>query len=285
MNELITRILSGIIYAALIVTGLWFGKLSTFIIFMILGLLCLIEVQKLLSFQNYLCYLIYPTALVITYFYFDIDSVLVNRVIFGLIIITFFVKLLLLRDLFSLKGRETFREKKHIITLLFIIPSFIFLTLIPEILIVQDNNGFLPNSEENYSTFILFSVFLLMWINDSFAYLIGKNFGKNKLFEKISPKKTVEGFLGGFIFTIVGGVVLSYFSDLMNFYHWVVLGILVSLFGTLGDLVQSKFKRKADVKDSGRILPGHGGVFDRMDSIIFSSTFALGFLFLIQNVS
>ena len=125
----------------------------------------------------------------------------------------------------------------------------------------------------------------LFCFQSSFAYLIGKNFGKNKLFEKISPKKTVEGFLGGFIFTIIGGIVLSYFSDLINFYHWVVLGILVSIFGTLGDLVQSKFKRKAEVKDSGKILPGHGGVFDRMDSIIFSSTFALGFLFLIQNVS
>jgi phosphatidate cytidylyltransferase len=174
--------------------------------------------------------------------------------------------------LFSLKGRNAFIEKKHIITLFFIVPSFIFLTIIPELY-------------KNYNTFILLAVFLLMWANDSFAYLIGKNFGKNKLFEKISPKKTVEGFLGGFIFTIITGIVLSFFSNLINFYHWVVLGMLVSIFGTLGDLVQSKFKRKADVKDSGNILPGHGGVFDRMDSIIFSSTFALGFLFLVQDVS
>jgi len=281
MNELFTRILSGIVYAALIFLGLWFGRTTTLILFLVFGLLCLVEVQKLLSFKNYLCYFIYPLALsLIAFNVFDIN----NKVVFGLLIITFFVKLLLLRDLFSLRGRDAFREKKHIITLLFIIPSFIFLTIIPELLKDSDN-GFFPVYEEKYNTFVLFAVFLLMWINDSFAYLIGKNFGKNKLFEKISPKKTVEGFLGGFIFTIIGGMVLSYFSDLINFYQWVVLGILVSIFGTLGDLVQSKFKRKAEVKDSGKLLPGHGGVFDRMDSIIFSSTFALGFLFLIQNVS
>ncbi len=279
MNELFTRVLSGIIYAALIFLGLWFGKITTIILFLIFGILCLVEVQKLLSFKNYLCYIIYPIALFV-FHYFNVDS----KVIFSLLFLTFFVKLLLLRDLFSLKGRDAFREKKHIITLFFIVPSFIFLTLIPGIIDASDNS-FFPKGNENYNTFILFSVFFLMWINDSFAYLIGKNFGKNKLFEKISPKKTVEGFLGGFIFTIIGGIVLSYFSDLINFYHWVVLGILVSIFGTLGDLVQSKFKRKAEVKDSGKILPGHGGVFDRMDSIIFSSTFALGFLFLIQNVS
>jgi len=279
MNELFTRILSGIIYAALIFLGLWFGRTTTLVLFLIFGILCLFEVQKLLSFKNYLCYLIYPLAL-FAFNYFDVN----NKLVFALLVLTFFIKLLLLRDLFSLRGRDAFREKKHIITLLFIIPSFIFLTLIPKIIEVDDN-GLFPRSKENYNTFILFAVFLLMWINDSFAYLIGKNFGKNKLFEKISPKKTVEGFLGGFIFTILGGIVLSYFSHLINFYHWVVLGILVSIFGTLGDLVQSKFKRKAEVKDSGKILPGHGGVFDRMDSIIFSSTFALGFLFLIQNVS
>jgi phosphatidate cytidylyltransferase len=267
MNEFKTRVLSGIVYAAAIFFGLWYGRVSSCVLFLVLGLLCLFEVQKLLNFRNYLSYLIYPISLFI-FHYFEID----DKILFLLLLCTFFVKLLLLRDLFSLKGRNAFREKKHIITLFYIVPSFVFLTLIPTLF-------------ENYNTFVLLSVFILMWVNDSFAYLVGKNFGKQKLFEKISPKKTVEGFLGGFIFTIIGGIAISYFSDIMSFYHWVVLGVFVSIFGTLGDLVQSKFKRKADVKDSGKILPGHGGVFDRMDSIIFSSTFAFGFLFLVQHVS
>lgn len=267
MNEFLTRVLSGIAYATAIFFGLWYGKIATCILFLLLGTICLFEVQKLLNFRNYLSYFIFPVGLFL-FHYFKVD----DRILFSLLFCTFFVKLLLLRDLFSLKGRNAFREKKHIITLLYIIPSFVFLTLIPTLF-------------ENYDTFVLLSVFILMWVNDSFAYLIGKTFGKQKLFEKISPKKTVEGFLGGFIFTIIGGMIISYFSEIMSFYHWAVLGVFVSIFGTLGDLVQSKFKRKADVKDSGNILPGHGGVFDRMDSIIFSSTFAFGFLFLVQHVS
>ena len=155
---------------------------------------------------------------------------------------------------------------------MYIVPSMVFLTLIPK-------------QFGNYDTLVLLFVFILMWVNDSFAFLIGKNFGKQKLFEKISPKKTVEGFLAGFIFTIIAGFIISFFNQSLSVYNWVVLGMIASVFGTLGDLVQSKFKRKASVKDSGKILPGHGGVFDRMDSIIFSSTFVYGFLFLINHVS
>ncbi len=267
MNELLTRIISGIVYALAIFLALWYGQLPTVILFALLGLVCLYELQKLLDFKNYLSYFIYPIALV--YFnYFNGH----DMIVFGFIMICLFVKLLLLRDLFSLKGRNAFKQKKHIITLLFIVPSMIFLTLIPKLY-------------PDYDTHILLYVFILMWVNDSFAFLYGKNFGKQKLFEKISPKKTVEGFLAGFICTIIAGVIISFFHDNLSIYNWIIIGVISSVFGTLGDLVQSKFKRKALVKDSGNILPGHGGVFDRMDSIIFSSTFVFGFLFLINHVS
>jgi phosphatidate cytidylyltransferase len=267
MSELLTRIISGIVYAAAIFFALWFGQHSTVILFGILGLICLFELQKLLDFKNYLSYFIFPIALI--YFnYFNGH----DMVVFGFILICLFVKLLLLRDLFSLKGRNAFKEKKHLITLLYIVPSMVFLTLIPKLY-------------PEYDSHILLYVFLLMWVNDSFAFLYGKNFGKQKLFEKISPKKTVEGFLAGFICTIIAGIIIGYYHENLSAYNWVIIGVLTSVFGTLGDLVQSKFKRKASVKDSGKILPGHGGVFDRMDSIIFSSTFVFGFLFLINHVS
>lgn len=267
MNELVTRIISGVVYALAIFFALWYGQLSTVILFGILGLVCLYELQKLLDFKNYLSYVIFPLALVYFNYYNSYDMV-----VFIFILVCLFVKLLLLRDLFSLKGRNAFKEKKHIITLLFIVPSMVFLTLIPKLYTEYDTN-------------ILLYVFILMWVNDSFAFLYGKNFGKNKLFEKISPKKTVEGFLAGFGCTIIAGIIISFFHDNLSIYNWIVIGVLTSVFGTLGDLVQSKFKRKASVKDSGKILPGHGGVFDRMDSIIFSSTFVFGFLFLINHVS
>ncbi|MBS3737877.1 phosphatidate cytidylyltransferase [Mesohalobacter halotolerans] len=267
MNELFTRIVSGVIYAAAIILALWSGKLATNILFIIFGLICLFELQNLLNFKNYVSYFVFPIALIF-FNYFNVN----DEITFLFIIACLFVKLLLLRDLFSLKGRNAFRQKKHLITLMYIVPSMVFLTLIPKLY-------------PDYNTYILLYVFILMWINDSFAFLIGKHFGKQKLFAKISPKKTVEGFLAGFTFTIIGGILISYFNQTLSFYNWVVVGILVSVFGNLGDLVQSKFKRKALVKDSGKIMPGHGGVFDRMDSIIFSSTFVFGFLFVINHVS
>jgi len=267
MNELYTRIVSGVVYASAIFLALWSGHLATIILFLIFGLICLFELQKLLDFKNYLSYLIFPVVLVYFNYFNTYDFLL-----FVVVMTSLFVKMLLLRDLFSLKGRNAFKKKKHLITLLYIVPSMVFLTLIPDFY-------------KTYDTLILLYVFILMWVNDSFAFLYGKNFGKQKLFERISPKKTVEGFLAGFICTIITAIIISYFHDNLSLYNWIIIAILVSVFGTLGDLIQSKFKRKALVKDSGKILPGHGGVFDRMDSIIFSSTFVYAFLFIINHVS
>ena len=97
---------------------------------------------------------------------------------------------------------------------------------------------------------------LFIWANDSFAYLIGKNFGRIKLFKSVSPKKTVEGFIGGVIFTIITGIVVSYYFNNLSMTHWIVLSVITSVLGTIGDLIESKFKRQAKKKDSGKIMPG-----------------------------
>ncbi|GAA0757369.1 hypothetical protein GCM10009433_13550 [Psychroflexus lacisalsi] len=142
----------------------------------------------------------------------------------------------------------------------------------------------IPVYKEDYE-YVLVGTFVLIWTNDSFAYLVGKNFGKTKLFERISPKKTIEGFLGGAIAAIIISYLIFIYIDLLPLWAWIMLAVIVSIFGTLGDLVQSKFKRKADVKDSGKIMPGHGGIFDRMDSMLFSSTFVFIFILLLDYVS
>jgi phosphatidate cytidylyltransferase len=129
-------------------------------------------------------------------------------------------------------------------------------------------------------------VFVLAWVNDSFAYAIGKNFGKQKLFESVSPNKTIEGFFGGLFFTCISSYAISYFtnSSLTNS-NWLFISIIVSVFGTIGDLIESKYKRQARVKDSGIILPGHGGLLDRLDSIILASPFIYLFLIFLDYVS
>ena len=140
--------------------------------------------------------------------------------------------------------------------------------------------------KKGYNPKILISIIVLIWANDTFAYLVGKNFGKIKLFPSVSPKKTIEGFIGGVIFTSIASVVLSkFYIESTILYIWVVIGFIVSIFSTLGDLIQSKFKRIAGVKDSGKIMPGHGGVLDRLDSIIFVVPFINLFYLILYYVS
>lgn len=117
----------------------------------------------------------------------------------------------------------------------------------------------------NYN--LLLSIFIFAWCNDTFAYLVGCKFGKKRLFERHSPKKSWEGFFGGLSATIIAAVVmyLIYGNGLVA---WLLIAILTSVVGTLGDLVESMFKRQMGVKDSGNILPGHGGILDRFDILL-----------------
>ena len=120
---------------------------------------------------------------------------------------------------------------------------------------------------------IILGIFILVWTNDTFAYLVGKGIGKRKLMEKISPKKTIEGFLGGVFFTVITAIIISYTIDFLSITHWIVLSLIASILGTIGDLIESKFKRQANIKDSGTIMPGHGGLLDRLDSLLFVAPF------------
>ncbi|MEZ4859269.1 MAG: phosphatidate cytidylyltransferase [Flavobacteriaceae bacterium] len=132
---------------------------------------------------------------------------------------------------------------------------------------------------------IIVGIFILIWVNDSFAYLIGKNFGKRKLLERISPKKTIEGFWGGFFTTLLASYFIFKYVNHLSFPIWISFGIMVSVLGTFGDLIQSKFKRQAGVKDSGTLMPGHGGIYDRLDSVLFVSPFIYSFLEIVEYVS
>ena len=128
---------------------------------------------------------------------------------------------------------------------------------------------------------IILLVFALIWVNDTFAYLTGRLLGKHKLFERISPGKTIEGSIGGLVFTMVGIMVFSHYVDWLSLWQALGMGLVAVVFGTLGDLCESMLKRQAGVKDSGNLIPGHGGVLDRFDSVLFAMPFVYVFLLLV----
>mgnify|MGYP003650343702 CR=1 FL=1 len=250
MKETLVRSLSGLIYVSLLLISICFEQ-ALIALFFIFGLICMGEFKKLIQLKSIVPYFIF----IILYGAFAYWELVLNtdngfnEIVQILTVLTIFVELFLIKDLFSGKTIPLFSTKRFILTTFYLSSSFVFLILI-------------ANYYETYNSKILLGSFILVWVNDSFAYLVGKNFGKQKLFEKISPKKTVEGFLGGLFFSCVA-----------------------SYFGTLGDLIESKFKRQANVKDSGIIMPGHGGLLDRLDSIIFAAPFIYLFLRILHYVS
>ena len=125
---------------------------------------------------------------------------------------------------------------------------------------------------------IIFSI----WINDTMAYIVGSFIGKNPL-SKISPKKTWEGTIGGIILCVVVISLIGYFTDYYTLMDWIVISLCAAVFGTLGDLLESKLKRMAAVKDSGTLMPGHGGFLDRFDSLLIAIPFVFAYYILFMN--
>ena len=122
---------------------------------------------------------------------------------------------------------------------------------------------------EIYNPYSILLIFILIWITDTMSYIIGVKFGKNKIDKRVSPNKTWEGFFGGFLFCILFSIFsFNYLQEIYPFWKTISLGMVIPIFSLIGDMGQSKLKRKAGVKNSGFLIPGHGGIYDRLDSTI-----------------
>ncbi len=142
------------------------------------------------------------------------------------------------------------------------------------------------HSEASYLNggYLIISIFVTIWICDSAAYYIGTAFGKHKLFPRVSPKKSWEGAIAGFVFAILAMIAAKLIVlDFLSWQSIIGIGIIVGILGQIGDLIESLFKRDAGVKDSSGLIPGHGGIFDRFDSLIFSAPFILTILELLER--
>lgn len=129
------------------------------------------------------------------------------------------------------------------------------------------------NLTTEYQYKILLGIFIILWTYDTGAYLVGVSIGKHRLFERISPKKSWEGFIGGAVFAVAISYVLGIYFTILNPMDWIIISLIIVAFGTWGDLIESNLKRSLNIKDSGTILPGHGGLLDRFDSLIIAIPF------------
>lgn len=264
MKELFIRALSGLAYVILIVGSTYYSKESFYIVFYILMLLCLYEFKRLIGLKYNWAYLV---ATLIFFRFANLSEVNTRYLHFLLIVSLFFP---FIYQLFKPKINITSSKIGHFfLAIAYIALPFTFMINIP----------FLNDS---YHPKIIISIFGLTWANDTFAYLIGSSLGKNKLYEKISPNKTIEGAFGGLIAGVVASFFLSKYLPILSLTSWIIIAVIVFVFGLLGDLIESKFKREAGVKDSSNFIPGHGGFLDRLDSIIFAAPFVYVYLHLIN---
>ena len=171
--------------------------------------------------------------------------------------------------LFVIPACELFRLKKNALENIAVTLFGIFYVIYPFTLF----HFFVFPSDNQYDPTLLIFLFILIWAFDSGAYLFGVSFGRHKLFEKISPKKSWEGFFGGWFLTLVFALALHRLFPRYEPGFMLLIATVVTITGTIGDLVESMIKRNLGVKDSGKFLPGHGGLLDRFDSMLFASPF------------
>ncbi|MEC4005678.1 phosphatidate cytidylyltransferase [Flavobacterium sp. SUN052] len=296
MNETLKRAISGVVYITLLLASILYSTESFFILFGLFLLISIYEfcslVQVRKSFPIVLGILIYTIVLLVSFYRIETETFLknnlqttislginINQLNLVLLVINLVVSIKCILFLFYDKIQSISSSSKYLYLLGYIILPFLFITKI-------------SFGIKGYNPKIIIGLFILIWTNDTFAYIVGKSIGKHKLFERISPKKTIEGFIGGIVFAVFAGFLISKFyikanADISNksILIWTIIAVLVGVIGTIGDLIESKFKRIAGVKDSGKIMPGHGGILDRLDSVIFVAPFVFLFYQILNYVS
>jgi phosphatidate cytidylyltransferase len=263
-----TRAITGFFFVLVMLAAFFFGPYVFLGFFSLLALLSLLEFYKLIKttaihpqqISGLLLSLIICTAA--SSFWLNASF---SRYFFALIIP--FSVLIFYAELYR-KTEQPFHQIAYtFLGLIYTLLPFVFFMAM----------AFL---QQNFNFHLPLGFILLLWTNDTFAYLAGRKLGKNKLFERHSPKKTWEGFIGGIIAAVLVGFVISRYFQEVSTIHWIVIALIISIFGTMSDLVESMLKRSISVKDSGSILPGHGGLLDRFDGLLLAAPLVFIYLYL-----
>ncbi|WP_090122437.1 phosphatidate cytidylyltransferase [Lutibacter oricola] len=271
MKKLLKRALSGLVFVCVLIFSILYSKITFIALFYVLMLFCLFEFKRMIKLNS-----VFPYVIGSLLFVFgnilnveDVPSKLIFEYVGVALFLTIFISFASI--LFAKKEEVISHLGKIFLTIIYIVVPFTLMVQIPFL-----------NSTFNYVNTTILGVFILIWVNDTFAYLTGNLIGKNKLLERISPNKTIEGFIGGMLFTFIVSYFLAQHFETLSLVMWIVIAGIVSIFGVLGDLIESMFKRQAGVKDSSSLIPGHGGFLDRFDSVIFAAPFIFIYLQIVQ---
>lgn len=261
MKKLVTRTITGIVLVLIILAATIASQYSFAMLFMAIlagGLLELFNFYKKTEINpnKWLSYLISFLIFGISFF---VAKGLIEAKYF-LILFPFFL-LILASELYRKKQKPL---ENIAVTIFGIVYLAIPLALVNFLVFPEIFSG------NEYSPILLIALFVLIWTYDSGAYLVGVSIGRHRLFERISPKKSWEGAIGGTLTAVIVAIIISRYIPEIQTVHWIIISILTVVSSTFGDLTESMFKRYFEVKDSGQILPGHGGVLDRFDSLLFA---------------
>ena len=255
MSEFWKRLWFGAIFVAVMILGIMWSEVSTLILFSSVVFLGNLEFQNLTGQKK---------SIASASLHSMVFLILSHGVMFKIPCFTQFFVLFLAIVYPYLERRETKVLAMSLLSLCLISFPFIVLT-------------YFPGSADLRFTLLVF--FILIWANDTFAYLVGKKFGRTKLWERLSPKKTWEGFVGGLILTVFFSLFLSPYCSWPRL-DGMMIAVIISSTGTAGDLLESSFKRRAGVKDSGSFLPCHGGLLDRFDAVTLSAPVVFVYLWM-----
>jgi len=272
VNNLVIRTLAGAVFVALIIGAIFWHPLAVFALFFIFNVLALNEYSRMFVDKGYT---IQSTSVILmgSIIYLIIGffaNHLVEAKVFLLIIPLLFIWFI--ASLFKISNKPFEELGVKILAIIYISVPFGLFNIV-------ENMGTI-GGDHNEPLFLM-AFFLMVWSSDTFAYLSGMAFGKHRLFERISPKKSWEGSIGGGLITLIIAWLFGYYTQLFTPWVWVLLAIVTVITAAYGDLIESQLKRSMGIKDSGNIMPGHGGIMDRFDAAIFSIPFYVFLLYLL----
>ena len=269
MNNFFKRTLTAGAFVAVLLGCTFYNQYSFSILFLVVTALGLMEFYSLAEKANAKPLKIIGTTIGSLFF---ITNSLVSMNLVKMQVLLLFIPILFVVFLV-----ELFLKKENPFTnIAFTILGILYVALPFSLL------NYILTYSGTYSYQLLFGIFFILWSNDSGAYLAGVTMGKHKIFPRVSPKKSWEGSIGGLLASFLVAYIISGWYTSISFTDWMIVSVIVVILGTLGDFVESLFKRSVDIKDSGNILPGHGGILDRFDSLIMAIPFVFTYLYLLK---